>query len=124
MQDWFKKAAFTKCSKKVTIKELKGERGSADIVLFHAPTHSKSTGAKHIKTKDGSKPVFAMISMEQPKYAKILSNTQYLNDNFDLVLTYSLSPVYPSTTVPNMPITYYPLNILSPNAGAISSILK
>jgi hypothetical protein len=122
MQDWFQKAAATKCSKRVIIKEYisnkKSERTIADIILFHGPTHGmiKASLRQSFFTKDGSKPAYAMISMEQPKYAKILSNIKYINDKFDLLLTYSLSPVYPLSTVPNMPITYYPLNILSPNA--------
>lgn len=124
LQDWFKQAAFTKCNKRVTIKDRRTDSKdvTADILLFHGPTHNMVIG--HIKKaftrEDGSKPVFAMISMEQPKYAKILSNIEYMNKNLDLVLTYSLSSIYPSSTVPNMPITYFPLNILAPNAGKTS----
>lgn len=57
--------------------------------------------------------LFVLISMEQPKYATILENKQYLEKNFDLLATYSRQPVYPGSTVPNMPITYFPLNIVS-----------
>ena len=57
-----------------------------------------------------------MISMEQPKYAHVLANLDYLRNNFDLMVTYVLSDEYPGTGVPNMPITYYPLNIVSPMA--------
>lgn len=57
-----------------------------------------------------------MVSMEQPKYAPVLANLKYLNANFDLIVTYSLSDIYPGTTVANLPITYYPLNIVSPQA--------
>ena len=57
-----------------------------------------------------------MISMEQPKYAPVLGNFNYLNSNIDLLLTYSLSDIYPGSKVANLPITYYPLNIVSPMA--------
>ncbi len=57
-----------------------------------------------------------MVSMEQPKYAPVLTDLRYLSANMDLLITYSLSAVYPGTSVPNMPITYYPLNIVSPQA--------
>jgi len=57
-----------------------------------------------------------MISMEQPKYAHVLANLDYLRANVDLMVTYSLADVYPGTGVPNLPITYYPLNIVSPMA--------
>jgi hypothetical protein len=51
--------------------------------------------------------------MEQHKYAKILSDLPLLKRHFDLLATYSLQSHYPGTTVPNLPITYFPLNILS-----------
>eukprot|EP01034_Spumella_vulgaris_P028549 gene28549-35430_t len=54
--------------------------------------------------------------MEQPKYAQYLADLKYLNNNFNLTLTYSLAPIYPGTKVPNLPITYYPLNIVSTQA--------
>jgi hypothetical protein len=54
--------------------------------------------------------------MEQPKYAKVLSDFDYINKNFDLMMTYSLKNIYPNTVVKNLPITYFPLNILSPLA--------
>lgn len=53
-----------------------------------------------------------MISMEQPNYAKIMKNFDYLNKNIDLMVTYSLSNIYPNTKVPNLPITYYPSHIV------------
>lgn len=62
------------------------------------------------------KTIIAMISMEQPKYAPVLANFNYLNSNIDLLLTYSLSSIYPGSKVANLPITYYPLNIVSPLA--------
>ncbi len=58
-----------------------------------------------------------MVSMEQPKYAQILADLPYLQNNFDLIVTYSLSKTYPGTTVPNLPITYYPSNVVSTAAA-------
>lgn len=60
--------------------------------------------------------LYAMVSMEQPKYAKYLSNLAYLQSSFDLMMTYSLNSTYPGTTLPNLPITYFPLNIVSTSA--------
>lgn len=54
--------------------------------------------------------------MEQPKYAPVLSNLKYLSTHMDLMITYSQESVYPGTGIANMPITYYPLNIVSPQA--------
>jgi hypothetical protein len=54
--------------------------------------------------------------MEQPKYAPVLANLKYLDNNVDLLITYSLASTYPGTSVTNLPITYYPLNIVSPQA--------
>lgn len=53
------------------------------------------------------------MSMEQPKYAPVLQRTKYLQENFDLMLTYSLSDKYESTGIDNLPMTYYPLNIVA-----------
>lgn len=54
--------------------------------------------------------------MEQPRYAPLLNNIDFLNQNFDLLATYSFEPKYPNSNVPNMPISYFPLNILSPKS--------
>ena len=81
---------------------------SADIVLFHGATHSFSY-------PDKRDAIFALLSMEQPKYAPILLNPAGLKQ-FDLLSTYSMEPVYPGTTVPNLPISYYPLNLVSASA--------
>ena len=103
--------------------------GSADVVVFHAPSHTMSPKRKtppdnnnnnnnnNKKSRSkGATPVLAMVSMEQPKYATVLANLKYLESNMDLLVTYSLSEVYPGTKIPNLPITYYPLNIVSPKA--------
>jgi hypothetical protein len=88
------------------------QMGSANILLYHAPTHIQSNTLRH----PGNHALIAMMSMEQPKYSPVLANLKYLQDNVDLMVTYSLSDIYPGTTVRNMPITYWPLNIVSPQA--------
>lgn len=90
------------------------QASSADIYLYHAPSHTISNKLRD--QNQNKKATIAMISMEQPKYAHVLANLDYLRKNVDLMLTYSLSEVYPGTDVPNLPITYYPLNIVSPLA--------
>jgi hypothetical protein len=56
--------------------------------------------------------IYVMVSMEQPRYAPVLTNAHELS-HFDLMVTYSLASTFPGTKVKNMPITYFPLNILS-----------
>lgn len=60
------------------------------------------------------KSIYVLVSMEQPKYARILQDHQQLK-SFDALMTYSMQSTYPGTTIPNIPITYFPLNIVSPN---------
>lgn len=87
---------------------------SPHVIIFHAPTHEGKIGS-NIRNKFPDS-IFAMVSMEQPNYATILQDLKYLQKNMDLMVTYSLSSIYPGTTVPNLPITYYPTHILSPEA--------
>jgi hypothetical protein len=58
----------------------------ANIVVFHGPTHTTQSSPKLNSTS-----LRAMVSMEQPKYAPILSNRQYLLKNFDLMVKTHLS---------------------------------
>ena len=85
---------------------------NADVVVFHAPSHTPSGALR----KNAPQAMLAMVSMEQPKYAPVLANLKYLESNMDLLVTYSLAAQYPGTTVPNLPISYWPLNIVSPQA--------
>ena len=87
---------------------------TANVLLYHAPSHMTINNLR--ASVPNKKAIFAMISMEQPKYAPVLGNFNYLNSNIDLLLTYSLSDIYPGSKVANLPITYYPLNIVSPMA--------
>jgi hypothetical protein len=113
LQEWFVNSARDHCSTKCLLVEDKGKTqlNQADVLIFHAPTHKGVTN----KVLNG-KYLKVFISMEQPKYAKYLSDHKYLEKNFDLISTYVLRNKYPNTNVPNMPITYYPLNILTPQA--------
>jgi|MDTB01.2.fsa_nt_gb hypothetical protein len=110
LQPWFVEAARNQCSTRCVLTEDKGQMRSADIVVYHAPTHAM------VSQKPNDHAIRLFISMEQPKYAKFLQRTDYLEKNFDLISTYSMSSTYPGTRVPNLPITYFPLNILSPEA--------
>jgi hypothetical protein len=81
LQDWFKKAALEQCETRNTLTEDKSQISSANVVLFHAPTHGKSGAHSTVSRGRGSKAglspklpqqhpqqaVFAMFSMEQPK---------------------------------------------------------
>lgn len=80
----------------------------ADVVIFHAPTRE---GILPNKTKNS---LFVLFSMEQPLYAPILTDFKALA-HFDVLITYSLRSTFPGTTIPNIPVTYFPLNIVSPN---------
>ena len=81
---------------------------SADMVLFHGATHTYS-----YPDKGGA--LFALLSLEQPKYAPILLNPSELKQ-FDLLSTYSMEPLYPGTDIPNLPISYFPLHLVSASA--------
>ena len=97
------------------------------MILFHAPTHHNGIPSRKNKQSSSSsslagakkKPIYTLISMEQPKYALILQNKKLLEESFDLLATYSLKNFYPGTSIPNLPLTYYPLHIL-----ALESILQ
>jgi hypothetical protein len=85
------------------------------VVLFHAPSHKSFLPVglkKEIGQNTQKHPIVAMLTMEQPLYAQILQNLDYLKKNFDLMITYSLESVYPQTTIPNLPITYFPSHII------------
>ena len=117
LQDWFIKAAAENCNTRCIISERKGEVQSADVVLFHGPTHGQSS--PRFPQPPVHRALYLLMSVEQPKYAKILQDKENLDKDFDVIATYSLAPVYPDTDIPNIPLTYYPLNIMSVNAGAV-----
>jgi len=116
MQEWFQEASKTQCSTHCLISEdvSAQSQASADVVLFHAPTHRKH--GETLPAKKAAGVTYAFVSMEQPKYARYLADRAYLQRSFDLLLTYSQASVYPGTTLPNLPLTYYPLNIIPADA--------
>mmetsp|Transcript_15079 Transcript_15079/g.14467 ORF Transcript_15079/g.14467 Transcript_15079/m.14467 type:complete len:263 (-) Transcript_15079:73-861(-) len=112
MQDWFILAAKEKCSTTCVLTEERRYIAKADMIIFHAPTHSSQFPANK-----GKNVIYTLLSMEQPKYATLLSNPgNILEQHFDLLSTYSLESYHPGTKIPNLPITYYPLHLLSPNS--------
>ncbi len=129
-QPWFIKAARDKCATKCIMTEDQSSFAKADLVLFHAPTHTgmmpgrakpnsngNGKGSEKGSGKGGGKrPIYALLSLEQPRYATMLQDKTLLAQKFDLLVTYSLAPTYPGTTIPNLPVTYYPLHILSPSS--------
>lgn len=110
MNEWFREAAERDCSTACTISESKENLSRAGIVLFHAPTHEYNF-PRH-KPKNS---LYVLVSLEQPKYAKLLNDKRELS-KFDLLVTYSQKDMYPGTVIPNLPVTYFPLNILSPKS--------
>lgn len=67
--------------------------GQADVILYHAPTHHDQLRPEFKQKQTRSS--LAIISMEQPKYARVLSDLKYINDNFHFTITYTLSNTYP-----------------------------
>jgi hypothetical protein len=62
------------------------------------------------------KQIYALISMEQPKYAPVLTRTRYLQNHFDVLMTYDMGGTYLDTQIDNIPLSYYPLNIVAMEA--------
>jgi hypothetical protein len=119
MQPWFVTAVHDKCSTACTITTDKTKINKADVVVFHAPTHGKSTSfPKMPLSRKNQNTLYALVSLEQPRYAVLLQDTKALS-NFDLLATYSQQEYYPGTSIPNLPLSYFPLNIM-----AIDSILQ
>ena len=49
-------------------------------------------------------------------YATILNEHQFLKQHFDLLATYSQETIYPGSSVPNLPLTYFPLHVYDPSS--------
>jgi len=74
------------------------QHSTAHVILYHAPTHVMHSSPRLTAQPDQREgPFHVLMSMEQPKYAVILSQGKYLMDKFDLLMTYSLRDVYPGT---------------------------
>ena len=84
---------------------------TADVVVYLASTLDKVSPRFPQKLKAGA--INVLMSMEQPKYAPVLLNVPFLKQHFDLMLTYELGKTYGNTGIPNLPMTYYPLNIVA-----------
>jgi hypothetical protein len=120
VQDWFIDAARDNCSTICLISQKKNELQESDIVLYHGPTHKQGTvvgnkGKISLTPITSNKALNILLSLEQPKYAPILNDKERLN-KFDALATYSMEPIYPNTNIPNIPFTYFPLNIMNINA--------
>eukprot|EP01039_Chlorochromonas_danica_P009570 gene9570-10577_t len=113
-QEWFIKATSSKGVFLLAANHK--DQQNADVWLYHAPTHQVRLSPLTSSTIPTNKPVRVMVSMEQPRYAPVFADLAYLKSTMHLLVTYSLSPIYPDTKLPNLPITYYPSHILSPNA--------
>lgn len=66
--------------------------------------------------------MYVLHSMEQPNYVPLLRQSSFLNKNFDLLFTYIQSTVYPHTTVPNLPLSYFPTHIYPPEAVLLPAL--
>lgn len=111
-QNWFVEYAANNCptTRCVLSPKVANDFNGAGVVLYHAPTHMNTQG------KLPKSALHVLISLEQPKYAQILQDLQYLDKSFDLLATYSTQEIYPGTKVPNMHLSYFPLNIIDPLA--------
>ena len=111
-EPWFTTYAANKCNTKCIFSLDPGAVKKADIVVFLASTFNR----KHPPFPKKAKPdtVFVLHTMEQPLYAKMLSDEASLRKKFDLIATYNQDPTYPKTGVPSLPLTYFPLHIYKP----------
>ena len=82
----------------------------ADAIIFHAMTNEKSKPPRPAVKPPHAK--YVLMSMEQPKYATMLQKKD-LASQFDALATYRQSESYLGVT--NIPLTYYPLNLVSQN---------
>ena len=95
-QPWFIRAARDQCpNTQCVMTESPSALSTADLVLFHAPTHYVGTMPQRRKGKGKKEQLFALLSLEQPRYAKMLQDRQGLETNFQLLATYSLASYYP-----------------------------
>lgn len=110
-QKWFVKAVLHKCKQPCTITDDKKQGSDANVIIFHAPTHKKIMTPPR-GTKRNSLKI--LVSLEQGEYAPLLMDHSYLKSNFDATMTYSMNKSYASTGIDNVPLTYFPLELFSP----------
>jgi hypothetical protein len=93
---------------------LSSQTKDADVVVFLASTFHRSSPQFPHKAKPST--LFVLHTMEQPMYATMLTDHQFLKQHFDLLAMYSQETIYPGSGVPNLPLTYYPLHVYGPDA--------
>ena len=81
------------------------------MILYHAPTHKRGLLPSSQKRKDS---LNLMACFEQPQYTPLMNDVVYLNENFQMMITYSFAKLYPRTSVQNIPMSYFPLELFSP----------
>jgi hypothetical protein len=111
-EPWFTTYAATKCNTNCIFSLNPSAVATADIVVFLASTFNRKFPPFPKKAKPTT--VFALHTMEQPMYAKMLTQESMLRKKFDLIATYNQDPTYPNTGVPSLPLTYFPLHIYEP----------
>lgn len=110
LQDWFVNAARESCSTYCLISHRQNHLHDADIIIYHAPTHSHIVSST--AERGTTQSLHILVSLEQSKYATILNDNDRLN-KFDALATYSMKPFYPNTNVTNIPLTYFSLEFMN-----------
>ena len=113
MKPQFVEYAYSKCENtQCVVSDRRKDTVKAHMVIFHAPTHNKN-GPRFPSRKNPGQ-IYTIINMEQPGYTSlgIAQKMAHLRKHFDLTATYNAGSKYPGTSVVNMPLSYYPLNIL------------
>ena len=82
------------------------------MILYHAPTHKRSLLSSSRMKKD---TLNLMACFEQPQYTPLMNDVAYLSANFQMMITYSFAKNYPRTSVQNIPMSYFPLELFSPH---------
>eukprot|EP00519_Triparma_laevis_P009544 CAMPEP_0182498912 /NCGR_PEP_ID=MMETSP1321-20130603/6956_1 /TAXON_ID=91990 /ORGANISM="Bolidomonas sp., Strain RCC1657" /LENGTH=430 /DNA_ID=CAMNT_0024703025 /DNA_START=104 /DNA_END=1396 /DNA_ORIENTATION=+ len=96
--DWWREKDFIQparsmCSTECIVTKSRNEMSSADLILFHVKTHSKSD----FPPRTGNVK-WGYVSLEQPGYAPLLDDSGYTS-KFDYSLTYDLDSSIPTITV-------------------------
>lgn len=81
------------------------------MILYHAPTHRRSLLPSSLRRNDS---LNVMACFEQPQYTPLMNDLDYLNENFQMIISYSFAKLYPRTSVVNFPMSYFPLELFSP----------
>lgn len=108
--DYIASKCHTNCKFSMDINDI----NNADVVVFLASTFHRSSPLFPKKAKPST--IFVLHTMEQPMYATMLNDHQFLKQHFDLLAMYSQETIYPGSGVPNLPLTYYPLHVYEPTA--------